>query len=169
MTNLLALLLSLLAAMSSVTRHSEYRDTRDDGTETRISVVHEDGRHFATFEKNGVRYLTRDPQVLEDLEDALEHRSHCSREQARLGREEARIGREEAAIGREEAKLARDGNDSEEARRRIEEKRRGIEEKRRDLERERREIDEKRANESNESLESIFERAVRDGRAERQR
>jgi hypothetical protein len=168
MTNLLALLLSLLAAMSTVSR-SEYRDTRDDGTETRISVVHEENEHYATFEKNGVRYVTRDPHVLEELEHALEHNSHGARDEARLAREEARIAREEAAIAREEARLARDGDDSEAARRRIEEKRRAIEEKRRDLERERREIEEKRADESNESLEAIFERAVREGHAERQR
>jgi hypothetical protein len=175
MTNLLPLLLSLLAAMSTVSR-SEYRDTRDDGTETRISVVHEEHEHYATFEKNGARYITRDASVLEELERALEHNSHGAREEARVAREEARIAREEAAIAREEARLAReearlarDGADSEAARHRIEEKRRGIEEKRRDLERERREIEKKRADESNESLEAIFQRAVREGHAERQR
>ncbi|PYQ27953.1 MAG: hypothetical protein DMF56_17565 [Acidobacteria bacterium] len=167
MKNLLALMLSIFALTASASHHSEYVDTRDDGTTTRISVVHDDDEHYATYEKNGVRYITRDLRVLEELETELERSSGYGREEARLGREEARLGREEAAIGREEAQLARSGDDSEEARRRIEEKRRGIEEKRRDVERERRAVEEKRSTERGESLASIFERAVRDGRAER--
>ena len=58
MKNLLALMLSIFALTASASHHSEYVDTRDDGTTTRISVVHDDNEHYATYEKNGVTHTS---------------------------------------------------------------------------------------------------------------
>lgn len=185
---LAALFLTVVAAtlaFASVNR-SHWVSSNDH---TSITIIREDDDYWATFEKNGVKYFTRDASVLAELETALEkHRRHSDahrelgRRHRELSREHAARGRDHARLGREHARLSRaarrDGSNAaelerrrralEEEQRRLESQQRVLEERQRELEAEQRKLESKqRANESakNREIEEIFARAAREGKA----
>ncbi len=161
------------------------------GDRTSISIVREDDDYWATFERNGVRYFTRDASVLAQIEQALEEKrgtskehSELSRRHSELGREHSAIGREHSRLGREHSRLAhdasRDGSkaaDLERRQRALEEEQRALEAKQRDLEKRQRGLEEQQRKleqrqrategEANREIEKIFERAAREGKAKK--
>ncbi|HEV3486759.1 MAG TPA: hypothetical protein VG106_15205, partial [Vicinamibacterales bacterium] len=179
-----AILVCLTALPLVAGRRTHIVNTTD---RTRLEIVRESsGDSYATFERDGVRYITRDRQVLGDLEDAFaeqraisEEHAALGRRHAALGREHAEIGREHARIGREHARLHRAGDvetreererELEELQRRLERKQDELERKQQELEREQRELERRQKaidRESDKTIEKIFERAIRDGKATR--
>lgn len=189
---IVSLVLWLAAPLATAETHSHttHITTRsDDGYEFQY-IRNSDGDTFASLRIDGVRYITRDPGVLAELEKAMEKQREISMDHSRLGRrhsdlgrEHAELGREHARLGREHARLARErssGGDAEDIerqqraleaeQRKLEDKQRALEDRQRDLEDEQRALEEKqRAAESdaNREIEKIFQRAVREGTARR--
>src|SRR5215212_5213678 len=125
------LLLVLSLTISAGTRSQHRSETIDDNGRTRLlNVIKTDDDYFAEWEKDGVRYITRDAAVLDEIEDALAARTDISKAHAALGKRHAELGREHAALGREHARIAR-----EHARIRTEESEREMERAQRELER----------------------------------
>ncbi len=185
---LAALFLVVLAATLAVAGvHRSHWVSSNDHTS--ITIIREDDDYWAKFERNGVKYFTRDAGVLAQIETALEKHRRVSAAHAELGRRHRELGREHAAHGREHARLgrehsrlsreaSRDGSnaaDIERRRRALEEEQRGLEsqqraleDRQRGLEEEQRKLETKqRANESekNRQIEEIFARAAREGKA----
>jgi hypothetical protein len=177
------LITAVLALPQFASGHGSHRshivDT-DDGLD--IQIVRTDDEHWASYTRDGVRYVTTDSSVLEDIDKAMEkHRrigrehAELGRKHAELGRDHAELGREHARLGREHARLARSGDEDaqralEAEQRKLEDKQRVLEDRQRKLEAEQRELERKQKTVERESyrdIQQIFERAVREGRAKR--
>jgi chromosome segregation ATPase len=182
MRHLIAILLFVTALPLFAGTRSHIVNTTD---RTRMEIVQEsNGDSYATFERDGVRYITRDPRVLEDLAEAYAEQREISRDHAELGRRHAALGREHAALGREHARIGREHarlhhrtGDYEERQRALEELQRKLDRKQQELERRQQELEreqrelERRQNavdrKADKDVEKIFERAIRDGKAQR--
>ena len=154
---------------------------------TSITIIREDDDYFAKFERNGVRYVTRDAGVLAEIEKALEEKRgtsaehrELSRRHRELGREHSALGREHSRLGREHSRLDREASSAadlerrrralEEEQRALEAKQRGLEDRQRALEAEQRKLEERQRGmekEANREIEQIFERAAREGKAKK--
>lgn len=158
MRTLVLILCFILAALPMAAGTTVLHISRDD-----------DGDSYAKWERNGVRYITRDESVLDAIDKALEYKQGLSREHSALGRRHTALGREHARLGREHARLGR-GERNEERQRELEAEMRRLEQKQRDLESERRQLETKRnaaARELDDAMDELFERAVREGKATR--
>jgi DNA repair exonuclease SbcCD ATPase subunit len=181
----------LVATAALAFGHSTHRthEVSSDGTEIRI-VKDSDGEHWASFERNGVKYVTTDRTVLAEIEKAMEPHRRLSREHSELGRRHSELGREHSQLGREHSRLGREhsrlgrevsrsGHTSELERqqreleaeqRKLEEKQRKLEDRQRDLEDEQRQLESKQRameKDTHRAIEQIFDRAVREGKARR--
>ena len=173
---LLSLLTVLPLAAGTHSHHHTIWTTGDSEIEIRV-VREDDGDNYATFTRNGVRYITTDAGVLAEIEKAMEAHRRFSQEHSRIGRKHSEIGREHSRIGREHSKLGREMSrtgvtpEIERRQRELEAEQRKLEDRQRALEGEQRELEaQQRASEKDveKSLKSIFERAVREGKAKRQ-
>lgn len=185
---LAALLLVVVAStLAFASVHRSHWVSSNDYTS--ITIIREDDDYWATFEKNGVKYFTRDASVLAELETTLQKHRKVSDAHAELGRRHAELGRDHAALGREHARRGRDharlsrealrdGSNSadierrrralEEEQRRVEAQQRTLEDRQRDLEAEQRKLETKQRaieGEKNREIEEIFARAAREGKA----
>ncbi len=171
-------------------RHSTHIVNTDDGFEFQF-VREDDGDAWASLKRDGVRYVTHDRGVLEDIEDAMRPYRELSQEHSAIGRKHSELGREHSALGREHSRLGREHSrlsrevsagrisesEADQRRRELESEQRKLEDQQRALEARQRDIeDEQRAVETkqraaerdvNREIEKIFERAVRDGKAKR--
>jgi chromosome segregation ATPase len=166
--------------------HSSHRThivETDSGLD--IEIVRGDSEHWASYKRNGVRYVTKDAAVLAQIEKAMEKHGAMSREYSELGRRHSELGREHSELGREHSRLGREHSrlgrvssvEAERRQRELEAEQRKLEDKQRTLENRQRELESKqnelesrkRAAESDAYREigKIFERAVRDGKAKR--
>ncbi len=174
------LLLVLSLSLSAGTRSQHRSETIDDNGRTRLlNVIRTDDDYFAEWERDGVRYITRDASVLDEIEDALAARNEISKAHAALGRRHAELGREHAALGRELARIARERTRmrTQERERELERaqvvaegQQRVLEQRQRELEREQQELDQRRERvqrDADDAIDRIFERAIRDGKARR--
>ena len=161
-TLLLLLALSPLALAS--THRTHIVDTDDDGS--RFELVREsDGDSWASFERDGVRYMTRDASVLAKLDNAMKAHTDLGRAHAELGRKHAELGREHAALGRQYSRARTD-----EERESLEAQQEKLEQRQQKLEDEQHELERKQeaaGRESRRAIERIFNDAVRDGKAHR--
>ena len=100
-------LVVVLAATLAIagTHRSTWSSSNDH---TSISIIRDDDDYWATFERNGVKYLTRDASVLAEIEKALESKREVSGEYSELSRRHRELGREHAALGREHSRLGRE-------------------------------------------------------------
>lgn len=170
--------------------HRTHMVSTDDGFEFQF-IREDDGDAWASLKRDGVRYVTHDHGVLEDIEDAMRPYRELSQEHSALGRKHSELGREHSALGREHSRLGREHSkvsrdvsagriseseadqrrrELESEQRKLEDKQRALEARQRDLEGEQRGIEARqRAAERdvNRKIEEIFERAVRDGKAKR--
>lgn len=170
------LFLALLAPLAFA--HSTHRShmVEDDGS-TRIEVVREsDGEQWASFEKNGVRYLTTDASVIAEIDKAFAKHREISLEHSRLGRRHSELGREYSRLGREHSRIGREASrsgmteDLERQQRELEKEQQKLEDKQRALEEEQRELEEKQSaaeKDATRAIEKIFEEAIRSGKARR--
>jgi len=170
------LLFAFLA--TTAVAHSTHR-TEIVNTSERISihiVREDDGEEWASFERNGVRYVTTDSDVLAEIEKAMEKHREFSRAHSRLGRQHSELGREHSRLGREHSRIGRAASrngmtaELEQQQRELEEEQRKLEKKQRALEDQQRELEEKQRvaeNDANRAIEKIFERAIRAGKAKR--
>ena len=144
-----------------------------------LSITKSDDDYWAKLEHDGKRYFTRDKGVLAEIEAALDPKQQFSKAHAAIGRRHAEIGREHAALGREHARLGREFSraksedrqrELERMQQELERKQQALERKQQELEREQQEVERKRQaleREANAKIDRIFERAVREGKAER--
>ena len=185
-----AVVFAVLALPQLAFGHSTYSTHRthivdDDGTD--IQIVREDGgEQWASYKRDGVRYVTTDPTVLAEIDKAMEKHRELSRAHSRLGRQHSELGREHSALGREHSRLGREYSrlarnageaeaerlqrDLERSQRTLEAKQRELEDRQRELENKQRELEEKHRvaeRDAYRAIEKIFERAVRDGKAKR--
>jgi chromosome segregation ATPase len=185
-----ALFVATVALGDGHSRHSTHIiNTDDDGFE--FQFIRDDGDAWASLKRDGVRYVTHDRGVLEDIEDAMrpyrelsQEHSAIGRKHSELGREHSALGREHSRVGREHSRISRDvsagrisESEADQRRRELELEQRGLEDKQRALEARQRDLeDEQRAVEAkqraaerevNREIEKVFERAVRDGKAKR--
>ena len=185
----LAILLFAVALTASAhgTRSTHRTHIVNTDGDVRYELVREsDGRQWAAYERNGVRYLTRDSSVIDALQDAMEPYRELSREHSALGRRHSELGREHSQLGREHSRLGRehsrvarerraDYEDEQRAleaeQRKLEAKQRKLEDRQRELEAEQREIESKQRaveRDTNREIEKIFEKAIREGKATRE-
>lgn len=192
---LIAILLSVWTAVTALAgttavHRSERIVTGGGSTQTLLQIVRNDDDSFVRWERNGVRYITRDRGVIAAVEKAFERHTRVSREHAALGRKHAALGREHAALGREHARLGREHaraarrdhwtseieaearrRDFEAQQRTLERKQEELERKQDALEREQQALErQQRATEgeTDRLVDEIFERAVREGKASRE-
>ena len=137
-----------------------------------LSITKTDDDYWARLEHDGKRYITRDKAVLAEIENALDPSQQFSKAHAAIGRRHAEIGREHARLGREfsRAKSEDRQRELERMQQDLERKQQDLERKQQGLEREQQELERKRQaleRESNAKIDRIFERAVREGKAER--
>jgi hypothetical protein len=174
------LLLVLSLSLNAGSRSQHRSETIDDDGRTRLlNVIKTDDDYFAEWERYGVRYITRDAAVLEDIENALAPRNEISKAHAKIGRRHAALGREHAALGREHARVAREHarigteeseREMERVQRELERKQQVLEERQQELEREQQELErrqERIQRDADAAIDRIFERAVKDGKARR--
>jgi hypothetical protein len=185
LTSLAALLVaaSLFAGTSATTRTSNH-----DGKVTELRIVREtDGRTYATWQRDGITFRTTDLTVIRALDESLAaqralsaNHSEFGRRHAALGREHAELGREHAELGRRHADLGRaqargDAAEIEARQRDLEAAQAKIERKQQELEQKLRDLDSQQSalqtkhdeNFTDEKIDEIFQRAVREGRAKR--
>ena len=180
MRALITLLVLLAALATTAGSRSVHRSEHVSNGESRsISIIKTDDDYWATLERDGERYITRDRAVLAQIEDALDPKQKFSKAHAEIGRRHADIGREHAAIGREHARLGQEF-----ARARSEERHRELERMQQDLERKQQELERRQQGlereqqelerkkqaverETNAKIDRIFERAVKEGKAKR--
>jgi chromosome segregation ATPase len=160
------------------------RTTTEDGHRTQLRLVRDGDGHrtFATWERDGIRYITHDANVMAALDEALEAqrvitRDHTelARRQAELGRQHAELGREHAELGRRYAEVGRaaaSGNraDLDARRRELDAAMAALDRKRRDLDREQRELGSaphRDGHSVDDAVDAIFARALREGKAAR--
>ena len=153
--------------------------TSSNGESRSISIIKTDDDYWATWKRDGRRYITRDRAVLAEIEEALDPKrqfskahSAISRRHAQLGRDHAALGRAHAALGREHSRVRSEARQHELERRQheLERQQQELERRQQDLEREQQELERKRQSvehEANAKIDRIFERAVREGKAER--
>ena len=180
----LILLLATPLAFAGSSRHSTHI-VNSDGLEFEIQVIRDGDDAWATFKRDGVRYITRDESVIDAIDKAMEPQrelgqahSELGRQHSELGREHSELGREQSRLGREHSRASRDGVAGEERQRELEAEQRKLEDKQRKLEDKQRALEDKqRALEDkqraierdvNEKIQKIFEKAVRDGKARRE-
>jgi len=99
-----ALALPLFAATyeNVVIRDGDHSYIDGDGRDVHASTL---GRHYATFERDGVGYIIRDEATLARLRKAMQPQLKLGREQARLGEQQAELGARQAALGTRQAAL----------------------------------------------------------------
>ncbi len=130
-------------------------------TETTIRTD-DHGDSFASFARDGVRYETRDRDVIRALDRVTHKRRDMAREYREIGRKHREIAREQARIGRE---YAGSGDHAE-----LEKQQEKLEARLDELEREQDALEERqRAMEDdlNREIEEIFAKAAREGKARR--
>jgi uncharacterized membrane protein YccC len=177
---LTALFLLLAALATTAGTRSMHRSEHIDGKNSRsLSIIKTDDDYWATWERNGVRYITRDAAVLAQIEEALDPKQERSKSHTELSRRHAALGREHAALGREHARLGREFSHarSEERHRELERmqrdlarKQQELERRQQGLEREQQELERKQQGlerEANAKIDRIFERAIQEGKARR--
>ena len=166
--------------------HSSHRThivETDSGLD--IEIVRTDNEHWASYKRDGVRYVTRDAAVLAQIEKAMEKHHAISREYSELGRRHSELGREHSQLGREHSRLGREQSrlagagsvDTERRRRELEDEQRKLEDQQRTLEDRQRELESKQhelesrqriaESDAYREIGKIFERAVREGKAKR--
>ncbi|HVG25925.1 MAG TPA: hypothetical protein VND45_17340 [Thermoanaerobaculia bacterium] len=174
-------LLLLVAALSAFagSRSVHRSEHTSNGKSRTISIIKVDDDYYATMERDGIRYITRDPRVLAEIEESLDPQREISNAHAELGRRHAELGREHAALGREHAALGREHSrarsderqrELERMQQELERKQQALERKQQRLEDEQHELERRqqaREHESEEKIDRIFERAVREGKAKR--
>lgn len=177
------LLLATPLVFAGSSRHSTHI-VNSDG-EFEIQVIRDGDDAWATFKRDGVRYITRDESVIDAIDKAMEPQrelsqahSELGRRHSELGREHSELGREHSRLGREHSRAGRDGVAGEERQRELEAEQRKLEDKQRKLEDKQRALEDKqRALEDkqraierdvNVAIEKIFEKAIRDGKARRE-
>lgn len=65
------------------------------------------GRHYASFELDGVRYVITDPATLDAIDEAIAPQIELGKKQAALGQKQAQLGQEQARIGMQQAAIGR--------------------------------------------------------------
>ena len=178
--------LLLVAVAFPATAGSKWTHTSQEvvNGETRLlHIVRDDDDHYARWERNGVRYVTRDAAVLAEIEKALEPQRSYANAHRELGRKHRELGREHAALGREHARLGREHarasrvsdselrqRDFERKQQELERKQQALERRQQQLEREQQRLEatqKKFERDHDRAIDAIFERAVRNGKARR--
>jgi chromosome segregation ATPase len=178
LTPLLLLLVSLSTTAGTRSVHrSEH--TSSDGESRLLNIIRTDDDYYATWERDGVRYITRNAAVLAEIEEALDPQQELSKAHSALGRRHSELGREHSALGREHSRLGREysRSHSEERQRELERMQQDLERKQQELEKrqhglelEQQELERKQQTlerESHAKIDRIFERAVNEGKAKR--
>jgi hypothetical protein len=138
------------------------------------------GRRFASFEKNGARYLITDAAVLDRIDKELRPQVELGNEQARLGSEQARLGGLQAELGAQQAvigaKQAAAWNDSDRQRElqaqqhKLQQRQEALAEQQRPLADKQRVLADKQreaGDRAKKRLDTIFDEAIRNGTAKR--
>jgi hypothetical protein len=137
------------------------------------------GRHYASFELDGVRYVITDAAMLERIAKVLEPQVELGKRQAALGERQAALGVEQARLGAEQARLGakQAATRNDERQRELAEQQRGLAEEQRKLGDRQRELGDRQrelgeqqraaGKIAEKELEKIFRNAVSSGVARR--
>jgi len=139
------------------------------------------GQRYASFERDGVRYVIRDEATLERLQKVLQPQVDLGEQQARIGGQQAKLGQKQAEVGQQQAAIgaqqATHWNDQELARelqekqRRLQQRQEELAEQQRPLAEQQRVLAEKQREASRRAkarMGAIFVEALRSGVAKRQ-
>ena len=170
----LTLIMIIAAAGAMVGKTSTRRETiTTNGTksQTILHISKDDGDDpdYATWERNGVRFITFDAGVIAQLDEIVARKSNVESEHAGLRRQLEAVRREHEALGREQERIARQGN-VEAAQRELLRKQRVLDQRQRDLEEQQRRLDQKQRDgerKTDDAIDALFERAVASGKAKR--
>jgi ribosomal protein L44E len=138
------------------------------------------GRRYASFERDGVRYVIRDEATLARLLKELQPQVDLGHEQAEIGGQQAKLGQKQAELGQQQAAIgaqqAAHWNDRElagelqEKQRRLQRRQEELADQQRPLAEQQRVLAEKQREASRRAkvrMAAIFEEALRNGVAKR--